>query len=441
MFVSAGWWVAVVTLDPGARPAVHRWLAAQLDPRADLRLQRLRPADRQRDRQRRRRRYGHDRRAVGRDRHHPAVRQRDGRPGLLADPDRAGLPGRRASPYHGKRKRTDLDRAHWVLWGTGCSSPGSPSATPRASSTRTTRSPWLRRSARSSAWEPSPSGGSVTRARPAHPDRRRDRCGLLVVRAAAAQLRRLEDPRRPRAGRRSRGRRGLRGHPVGRRSSPATSTSAMAAKADRACWSPPVSWSASPGPSAYALQTASVAHTGSIPSAGPTTSGGHGLRRTRRPGGGFTRPTTGTGATAGAWRTRRLRRRSAVRGGGGAGGLLDVVDAERRPGRGAQGERMLVHLGAGHRRRQQRRRLPARRRRNRSWRSVASTARTRPRRSPPSRHSCRPARCTTSSVAAGSAAARTRRARPPQITSWVEANYTDHDHRRHHGLRPHVSTS
>ena len=65
---------------------VHRRLAAQLDPRAHLRLQRLRPADRQRDRLGRRRQ--HDRRPVGRDRAVPDVRLRDRRPGGVADPGR-----------------------------------------------------------------------------------------------------------------------------------------------------------------------------------------------------------------------------------------------------------------------------------------------------------------------------------------------------------------
>ena len=51
-----GWWVAIVELWPGRRPALHRRLAEQQHPRADLRLQRPRPAHRRRDRQRRRRR-------------------------------------------------------------------------------------------------------------------------------------------------------------------------------------------------------------------------------------------------------------------------------------------------------------------------------------------------------------------------------------------------
>ena len=46
----AGWWVAIVELVAGVEPALHRRLAEQQRARPDLRLQRLRPAHRQRDR-------------------------------------------------------------------------------------------------------------------------------------------------------------------------------------------------------------------------------------------------------------------------------------------------------------------------------------------------------------------------------------------------------
>ena len=82
--------------DPGLQPPLHRRLAAQLDPRADPRLQRLRPPDRERDRQRRRRwRTGRRRRRqhVGRDRHRPHVQQRDRQSDRLADPGRTAPRG------------------------------------------------------------------------------------------------------------------------------------------------------------------------------------------------------------------------------------------------------------------------------------------------------------------------------------------------------------
>ncbi len=55
MVAAAAWWVAIVALWPASSRPVHRRLAGQQHPEPDLRLQRLRPADRQRDRQRGRR--------------------------------------------------------------------------------------------------------------------------------------------------------------------------------------------------------------------------------------------------------------------------------------------------------------------------------------------------------------------------------------------------
>ena len=79
LVASAGWYIAAGRADPGVEPPLHRRVPEQLDPRADTRLQRLRPPHRQRDRQRRRRRRrrtGWRRRwHVGLDRHRPAVRQ------------------------------------------------------------------------------------------------------------------------------------------------------------------------------------------------------------------------------------------------------------------------------------------------------------------------------------------------------------------------------
>ena len=72
-------------------PAVHRRLAGQQHPQPDLRLQRLRPAHRQRDRQRRRRRPRRWREQVGPDRHHEAVRHGDGDADLVAAPRRPAV--------------------------------------------------------------------------------------------------------------------------------------------------------------------------------------------------------------------------------------------------------------------------------------------------------------------------------------------------------------
>ncbi len=72
------------------------------------------------------------------------------------------------------------------------------------------------------------------------------------------------------------------------------------------------------GPAAYALQTASTSHTGAIPSAGPTVSGGRGGP------GGFAGGPGGAGGTAGVIPgTTRAGGTTATRAGG-VGGLLDA---------------------------------------------------------------------------------------------------------------------
>ena len=94
MVASAGWWVAIVSLWPAdSRPYIGG-SPGQLDPRADARLQRLRPAHRQRGRLGRRR--WRERRHVGRDRPGPAPERRDRRPDRLAAADRAAAPRGRA---------------------------------------------------------------------------------------------------------------------------------------------------------------------------------------------------------------------------------------------------------------------------------------------------------------------------------------------------------
>ena len=49
MVAAAAWWVAIVALWPALEPALHRRLAGQQHPQPDLRLQRLRPDHGQRD--------------------------------------------------------------------------------------------------------------------------------------------------------------------------------------------------------------------------------------------------------------------------------------------------------------------------------------------------------------------------------------------------------
>jgi 4-amino-4-deoxy-L-arabinose transferase-like glycosyltransferase len=86
------------------------------------------------------------------------------------------------------------------------------------------------------------------------------------------------------------------------------------------------------GPAAYAVQTAGTAHTGSIPSAGPTVSGGTGFGGGRGgPGGGT--PAGGVGGRTGAppgggtGGTATGRPTGGPGGAGGMGGLLNAADA------------------------------------------------------------------------------------------------------------------
>ena len=85
------------------------------------------------------------------------------------------------------------------------------------------------------------------------------------------------------------------------------------------------------GPTAYAVQTASVAHTGSIPSAGPTASGGQGGFGGARGGAGGGGAGGAGGAVGGNFGGTRTRTgtgtgtaQGGFGGGGGMGGLLDV---------------------------------------------------------------------------------------------------------------------
>ena len=149
LLVSAGWWVAIVELWPASRrPYIggsqHNSI---LEP--DLRLQRLRSPHRQRDRQRRRRWRQTGR--VGPDRITRMFSAEFGTQISWLLPAAlillvAGL------VWRGTRPRTDRVRAAFVLWGGWLLVTGPRSASARASSTSTTRSPSRPRSARSSAW-------------------------------------------------------------------------------------------------------------------------------------------------------------------------------------------------------------------------------------------------------------------------------------------------
>ena len=83
------------------------------------------------------------------------------------------------------------------------------------------------------------------------------------------------------------------------------------------------------GPAAYAVQTAGTAHTGSIPSAGPTVSGGTGIGGGRGGPGGGTPPAGGFAGQAGGAPGQLGTPPGGAVGrpaGGGAGGLLNAAD-------------------------------------------------------------------------------------------------------------------
>ena len=150
MVVAAGWWIALVELWPaGSRPYIGG-STNNSDPRADLRLQRRRPADRRRQQRQRRRR-------------HRRLLLRPDRPGRGCSAREMGtqiswlLPAALvalgalvwltcAPPAH--RRRCAPARSSGAA---GCWSPAWCSASPAASSTRTTRWRWRRRSPRWSA--------------------------------------------------------------------------------------------------------------------------------------------------------------------------------------------------------------------------------------------------------------------------------------------------
>ena len=102
--------------DAGRRPPLRRRLAGQQHPQPDLRLQRLRPAHRQRDRaawRRRRRR----RRMWGPTGCDPAVQRRVRRTDVVAPARRARRWAPSSSSSPSRARRTDRERAALLLWG------------------------------------------------------------------------------------------------------------------------------------------------------------------------------------------------------------------------------------------------------------------------------------------------------------------------------------
>ena len=158
MLASAGWWVAIVQLTPAVEPSVHRRLAEQQLLERAVRLQRLRPPHRQRDRQRRRRRCrgaGGQWGPTGSTRlfnADSAVRCRGCFPAALLLLV-GGLVGHvRAAAHRPHARRAD------ALGRVAARHRGCCSASARASSMSTTRSHSARPSARSSASAQSRSG-------------------------------------------------------------------------------------------------------------------------------------------------------------------------------------------------------------------------------------------------------------------------------------------
>ena len=428
---------------PGGRPSVHRRLAEQQRLEPDLRLQRLRPADRQRDRQRRRRRRRHGGH-VGRDRADPAVQRRASAarspgccPAALIAARRAACGSPRRAP------RTDRTRAALLLWGgwllvTGAAfsfvaghHPPVLHGRARAGDRRArrhrrahalARGARRRRGARS-RWPRvlADRGLGVRAARP-HADlaalaalRRAGRSALGRGRSRSLGVAPCCRGRRRRGGRRGRARRRAR-RPGGVRA---------AHRRDRR----------TPARSRRPARRQ--------PAAGRRSGRRARRRRLRR-----RRPPGGSAATGAQAGTRRHRPAAGARrgrgrhggGGGGIGGLLNGSTPSAALTALLKADAASLHLGRRHRRRQQRRRLPAGHAASRSWRSAASTAPTRRRRSRSSSTTSPTGKIHYFIAAAASAAAAARAAAAQHVAarsrSWVEPNFTAHDGRRRHGLRP-----
>ena len=446
MVVAAGWWVAIVELIAGAdRPYIGGSQDnSVLEP--DLRLQRLRPDHRQRDRQRRRRRRSAAAgRVVGRDRAGPAVQRRARRPDRLAAAGRADRARRRARRHLAVARAPTGPAPRSCSGAAGCSSPAWCSASPAASSTRTTRSRSPRRSPRWSASAPATlwraPGLALCPAPLAAAARGDERLGLRAARPHArlatrgcATLDRSrpacagDRPSRPAGALAAHGRRRLR------TSSPSECWPRSPAPAPTRCdeLRPPAHGRASRPGRPRAVRPVSAGP------AAPAPAGGRRRPRRRLPAAGVGRRASGgrapvgagpgadgsvrpgAGGGTGTFGTRNLRHGHRHRlpggpAGGRLGGLARLRYAESRPDLEAEAGRVELPLGRRHRRRQQRRGRPACRRRAGDGDRRLQRHRPGARRSPSSRQTYAPARSTTSSeaqaAAEGAWAARAARTR------------------------------
>ena len=439
---AGGWWVAIVSAVAGVVASVHRRLAEQQLLERALRVQRLRPAHRQRDRQRRRRRP----RGSGGGQWGPTGWTRlfndafGGQASWLI-PAALILARRRA------RVDAACDRAptarvpRWCCGAAGCSSPASRSASARGSSTSTTRSRSRPRSARWSAsaacsmWR---HRDHAVRARVALArERRRHR--VVGGRAARPHARLDARARTPRAHRRDRRRRSRCSFPIAH-----DARRASRSRSRRSCVGllAPAAYTLVDGPPVPERRASRspARRSGSVAVAGGRRRSARWPRRRRlRPGratGPSDRraPPTGTGGIPGGGHGGRAGRRRRWRRHGRA--------AQRQPGRRAARascSRTAATATAGSRRRSAptTRRATSSPRASRSWRSAASTAAIPPRRSPSSRSTSPTARSTTSSaVAAASAAA-------GPAAAWPRRQHVERDLDLGHGElhRPAPSTA
>ena len=317
-----GWWVAIVALWPAGSRPVHRRLARQQHPQPHLRLQRLR---------------AHLRSSGGPGGGGGGGANFSGATGplrLFNDlmggqaswllPGRAARAGRRTLVAAGTHRGPIASVQRCCCGAAGCSSPRPSSASARASSTPTTRSRWPPPSARWSR--------SAARCSGEHRDRPAARAlaALAVAGSSGWALRAarahavLAPWLRPlviASAACPRGHRPARGCP--RTCSAARGVSfALAAARGVAMLA---------GPLAYAAETVTTPHTGSIPSAGPALSASRG---------GGARGGGPPGAATGA---RHPRRRSpAAQSGGGAFGA-----GATRCGRGAPAAVPVAIAAAG----------------------------------------------------------------------------------------------
>ena len=285
--VSAGWWVAIVALWPAALAAVHRRLAGQQHPQPDRRLQRPRPDLRQLWARQAGQRAVAAVRLQRRDRAAAPVQRPDGRPGLVAAAGGAlalvaGLWARRRAP------RTDRTRAALLLWGgwlvvtaaVFSFSSGvihtyyTVALAPAIGALVAIGGAWRGRTAATRAARALAALAVAGTAVWAYAAARPHAVVVALAAGAGAHQRRAGRCRNPGSPRRS---------PAGgaAAASPWPSLAAVAVLA---------------GPLAYAADTVTTPHTGSIPSAGPAAAGA--VRRRLRGGGARRLPRRGARAPA-----------------------------------------------------------------------------------------------------------------------------------------------